>query len=108
MEDAQEHARMIDAVLAEKKQVKKWVKEYNLTGIISDNRIGVFNKKVQSVFVTHQLNVLSGNTTWSRLHQQAMRKFDECWVPDWEEKPNLTGKLGHVKKADFPIKYLGP
>jgi uncharacterized protein (TIGR00661 family) len=102
--------RMIDAVLAEKKQIKKWVKEYNLTGIISDNRIGVFNKKVQSVFVTHQLNVLSGNTTWfsSRLHQQAMRKFDECWVPDWEEKPNLTGKLGHVKKADFPIKYLGP
>jgi UDP:flavonoid glycosyltransferase YjiC (YdhE family) len=102
--------RMIDAVLAEKKQVKKWVREYNLTGIISDNRLGVFNKKVYSVFVTHQLNVLSGNTTWfsSKIHQQAIRKFDECWVPDWEEKPNLTGKLGHSKDADFPIKYLGP
>ena len=102
--------KMIEAILAEKKMVKKWVKEFNLIGIISDNRLGVFNKNVQSVFITHQLNVLTGNTTWltSMLHQQAIDKFDECWVPDFEEEPNLTGKLGHLKKDLFKVKYIGP
>lgn len=102
--------KMIEAVLEEKKIVKKWVKEFNLIGIISDNRLGVFNKKVQSVFITHQLNVLTGNTTWitSKLHQQVINKFDECWVPDFEDEPNLTGKLGHLKKPLFKLKYIGP
>jgi len=101
---------MIEAVLNEKKLVKSWVKKYDLVGIISDNRLGVFSKKVQSVFITHQLNVLTGNTTWisSKMHQQVIKKYDECWVPDFEEKPNLTGKLGHMKKPDPRIKYIGP
>ena len=101
--------RMIEAVLAEKKMVRGWVKEYELSGIISDNRLGVFSKKVSSVFITHQLNVLTGNTSWltSKLHQMAIRKFDECWVPDFEKTPNLTGKLGHLDKPGFNIKYIG-
>lgn len=102
--------KMIEAILEEKKIVKKWVKEYNLVGIISDNRLGVFNKKVQSVFITHQLNVLTGNTTWltSKMHQHIVKKFDECWVPDFEDEPNLTGKLGHLKNSDLKLKYIGP
>ncbi len=101
---------MMEAILEEKKTVKRWVKEYNLCGIISDNRLGVFSKKVYSVFVTHQLNVLTGNTTWisSKLHQHIIKKFDECWVPDYEDDPNLTGKLGHLKKPLDHIKYIGP
>jgi len=101
---------MIEAVLDEKKRIKEWVKTYDLVGIISDNRLGVFSKKIQSVFITHQLNVITGNTTWisSKLHQQVIKKFDECWVPDFEEKPNLSGKLGHLKNPDSHIKYIGP
>ena len=102
--------KMMDAILNEKKIVKKWVKEFQLLGIISDNRLGVFSKKVSSVFITHQLNVLTGNTTWitSKLHQHIIKKYDECWVPDYEEAPNLTGKLGHLKTPLDHIKYIGP
>lgn len=101
---------MIDAILEEKKIVKKWVKEYNLIGVISDNRLGVFSKKVHSVFITHQLNVLTGTTTWitSKLHQHIIKKYDECWVPDFEDEPNLTGKLGHLNSTYAHIKYIGP
>ncbi|AWA28965.1 glycosyltransferase [Flavobacterium magnum] len=100
---------MIEAVLAEKKMVKQWVKQYNLYGIISDNRLGVFSKKVPSVFITHQLNVLTGNTSWltSKLHQAAIKKFTECWVPDFQKSPNLSGKLGHLDHPDFRIRYIG-
>ncbi|WP_333599246.1 glycosyltransferase [Flavobacterium sp.] len=102
--------KMIEAVLSEKKIVKKWIPEYNLQGIISDNRLGVYSKKIPSVFITHQLNVLSGKTTWisSKLHQYFIQKFTECWVPDIKEKPNLTGKLGHLKTTHLQLKYIGP
>ncbi len=102
--------KMIQAIWNEKKKVKKWIKKYEIDGIISDNRLGVYSKKVPSIFITHQLNVMTGNTTWitSKLHQNIIKKFDECWVPDFEGTPNLTGKLGHIKKADFDLKYIGP
>lgn len=101
--------KTINAILSEKQLIKKWVKEYDLKGIISDNRLGVHSKKVPSVFMTHQLTVLSGKTTWisSKLHQFFIRKFDECWVPDIEKTPNLTGKLGHLKNSNLNIKYIG-
>ena len=102
--------KIIASILKEKKIVKNWVKEYRLIGIISDNRLGVFSKKVHSVFITHQLNVLTGYTTWisSKMHQHIIKKYDECWVSDWEEKQNLSGKLGHLRNPNFKIKYIGP
>ncbi len=101
--------RTLMAMHAEKKLVEKWIADYNLIGIISDNRLGVHCKKVPSVFITHQLNVLSGNTTWltSKLHQFYIRKFDECWVPDVNESVNLTGQLGHLKSTSLNLKYIG-
>ncbi len=106
----QNFPKMMKAVLNEKKMVKKWVKKYDIDGIISDNRLGVFSKKVPSVFITHQLNVMTGNTTWitSKLHQHIIKKYKECWVPDVEETPNLTGTLGHLETTDLKLKYIGP
>ena len=102
--------KIFGAMLEEKKLTKQWVKNYKLDGIISDNRLGVRSKKVPSVFITHQLNVLTGNTTWitSKLHQMVINKFTECWVPDNQKTPNLTGKLGHLKSPNTKIKYIGP
>ena len=102
--------KMIAAILQEKKIVKKWVELYQLSGIISDNRLGVRNKNVPSVFITHQLNVLTGNTTkiTTKLHLNIINKFDACWVPDFKDKPNLTGKLGHLTKTPSNVSYIGP
>jgi uncharacterized protein (TIGR00661 family) len=102
--------KMMEAIYKERKLVKKWVKEYGISGIISDNRLGIYSKKVPSVFITHQLNVLTGNTSWitSKLHQYIIKKYDECWVPDVAEIPNLTGKLGHLENPHFKINYIGP
>jgi len=98
------------AITEEKKMMKKLMKTRDFCGIISDNRFGVYSKKVPSVFITHQLNVLSGQTTWlsSKIHQLVIKKFDECWVPDMAKKPNLSGKLGHLKHSSLPLKYIGP
>ncbi|SFB13411.1 conserved hypothetical protein [Flavobacterium swingsii] len=102
--------KMVSAILSEKKRIKKIIKEYDISGVISDNRLGVRNKKIPSVFITHQLNVMTGNTTWltSKMHQYIIKKYDECWVPDVNTIPNLTGKLGHLEEDIKTVKYIGP
>lgn len=97
-------------MIAENKLVAQLVKKRKIHGIISDNRFGVRNTEVPSVYITHQLNVLTGNTTFfsSKLHQDIIKKFNACWVPDVADKvDNLSGKLGHPKRP-FPVHYIGP
>jgi uncharacterized protein (TIGR00661 family) len=102
--------KIMNAINTEKKVIKTILKKHNICGIISDNRFGVFSKTIPSVYITHQLNVLSGSTTWfsSKMHQKIIKKFDECWIPDIEGKSNLSGKLGHLKNHDLRLKYIGP
>ncbi|WP_100611079.1 glycosyltransferase [Confluentibacter lentus] len=102
--------KILKAIKAEKKATKHIVKTNDIVGIISDNRLGVYSKKVPSVIMTHQLNVLSGNTTWlsTLLHKKFIKHFDACWVPDFEDDNNLSGKLGHDNSIEIPIKYIGP
>jgi uncharacterized protein (TIGR00661 family) len=102
--------KMIEAIREEKRIVKKWIEKHNINGIISDNRLGVFSKKIPSVFITHQLKVMTGNTTWitSKIHQHIIKKYNACWVPDINAKLNLTGKLGHLENNKLKVRYLGP
>lgn len=103
-------SKTIKAIRKEKIIVETWINKYGINGIISDNRLGVFSKKVPSVYITHQLNVLTGNTTWltSKMHQYVIKKYTECWVPDLAGSQNLSGELGHVDHLNCPIKYIGP
>ena len=97
------------AVKKEQKIVDEIIEKEQIVGVISDNRFGVYSKKVPSVYITHQLNVLSGNTTFitSKIHQKIWKKFDECWIPDVATKSNLSGKLGHLQNDNFNLKYMG-
>lgn len=102
--------KMFRAIRKEKALVQKIVENYEIQGIISDNRLGVFSKNVTSVFITHQLNVLSGKTSWitTKIHSHFIAKFNQCWVPDIAKFPNLSGKLGHLKKPLKNTIYIGP
>ena len=102
--------KILKNIKAEKQATKQLVNDYDISGIISDNRFGVYHKDVPSVFMTHQLQVLSGSTTWfsTKMHQRVIKKFDECWVPDNRDEPNLSGQLGHIESDNILTKYLGP
>lgn len=102
--------KIANAIKAEKRATKLFIENNNIDGIISDNRFGVYSKQVPSVFITHQLHVLSGTTTWfsTKLHEKFIKKFDRCWVPDVEGKPNLSRKLGHPDTFEIPTEYIGP
>lgn len=93
---------------AERKCIENYIDKHDdVVGIISDNRFGVRSGKIPSVYITHQLNVLSGGATFltSFIHQRVIKKFDECWIPD-EEGGRFSGKLSKSKKK-LNQKYIG-
>lgn len=96
------------AIKLERKLVESLVVSEKLTGIISDNRMGVRSDKIPSIYITHQINVYSGCTTFltSKIHQYYIHQFDECWVPDVEGANGLSGMLSG-KKLKIPKKHLG-
>lgn len=102
--------KMFKAVIKERKITADIIKTYAIEGIISDNRLGVFSSQIPSVFITHQLNVLSGKTSWltTQVHSKFISKFNQCWVPDNESEVNLTGELGHLSKPLKNVIYIGP
>ena len=101
---------ILKTIKKEKKVIEDVVKKNTILGIISDNRFGVRHKNIPSVFITHQLQVLSGSTTWlsTKIHKTIISKFDDCWIPDYEGEKNLSGILGHAENLNVPLKYLGP
>ncbi|MBO9618755.1 MAG: glycosyl transferase family 28 [Niabella sp.] len=102
------------AIKKEHQWLKKAVHSYQIDGIISDNRFGLYHKTVPSVFITHQLNIqtpfgrLTGGLT-RRINYSRINKFTHCWIPDFKEYPGLAGVLSHPPKMPaIPCNYIGP
>ena len=100
-------------IYAENRWLKKAVKANRIDAIISDNRMGLFHKKIPAVYITHQLTIKTGDrfteNIAQKIHYHFINKFNACWVPDTEGEPDLAGALSHpaiLPKA--PIIYLGP
>lgn len=101
--------KLIKTIAQEKARVEEIHRKENLSGIISDNRFGLRSEKVPSVYITHQLKVLSGATSFisTTLHQQLVSKFDQCWVPDYSTN-ELAGDMSKSKDKTGFVKYIGP
>jgi epoxyqueuosine reductase len=96
--------------------LKRAIKKYNISTVISDNRYGLWNKNIKSIIITHQLFIkLPKRIKFLEkiLHtktQKLINKFDECWVPDFkDEHISLSGELSHgMIKSYKKIKYINP
>ena len=99
---------IVRAVHKERLLIQEYIHQNpNVVGIISDNRFGCYYTKIPSVYITHQLNVLSGFLTpvTSFFHRRVIRKYNECWIPD-EENSLYSGKLSRSSK-NLNQKYIG-
>lgn len=95
----------------EHKVLKELVKEYRVDAVISDNRYGLHHPELPCVFITHQLFIRSPRPFrgWlRRIVRGFVKQYSECWVPDFEGDPNLSGKLAHGKSLQKNVRYIGP
>jgi uncharacterized protein (TIGR00661 family) len=105
-----ESFRIQKVIKQERRRTEEIVEQYGITGIISDNRFGVRSNRLnKNIFITHQINVLSGRFTFlsSFINRQYLKKFDQCWIPDYEGPTNLSGKLGHPRNLPDNCRYIG-
>lgn len=94
--------------------LKSIIKKYNIDAVISDNRFGLWNKTVPSVFITHQVmvkcpeNLKFLEPILHRISRFFINKYDECWVPDFQGRENLSGDLAHGYPLPENAFYIGP
>lgn len=106
-------SKISSAIKREHTELEKIVEENNIDIVFSDNRYGCRSKKAYSVFMTHQLNIQAPpGFKWAEplisiKNKKFISEFDECWVPDFDGKENLSGVLSHPHKFE-KIKYIGP
>lgn len=100
--------------------LKAILQEEHFDQVISDNRPGLYNKQVECIYITHQLQIRLTKTwqwaeaTASRIHARMYTRFNKVWVPDYEDiNHSLAGELSHPsnlrlsrKKTEF--QYIGP
>ena len=102
--------KMISAIKKEHALLENLVENKKIDAVISDNRYGLWNKRIPSAIITHQLNIQApvGNNILSKTIQKYITQFDECWVPDYKGEENLSGALSHPTPKYLHVKYIGP
>jgi len=88
-------------IFREHRWLKKLLKTEHFDRVISDNRFGMWNKHVHSVYISHQLMIkmprelkILEPIAWL-IHRSFITRYDECWIPDVKEKGGLSGDLSH-------------
>ena len=102
--------RIRKVVSMEHKKVQEIVRKEKASGIISDNRFGVWSKQVPSIYLTHQLSVKAGwmSSLASLWHQRMISKFDRCWVCDLKGEDSLAGELSSNHEKLKNLDWIGP
>ncbi len=104
--------RIKSAVKAEHLWLAKNQAIYQWDVVISDNRYGLFHHQLESVIITHQVNIKTGMGNWADkivcwVNRYYIKKFDRCWIPDQRGSINLAGELSHGTIPANAI-YIGP
>ncbi len=102
--------KILRGIKNEHNELDKIIDEHHIDVVISDNRYGCWNKKVKSIFITHQLMVKTpfGEKLLHNKIQNFIKNFDECWIPDYEDENNLSGDLSHKYPIPSNAFFIGP
>jgi UDP:flavonoid glycosyltransferase YjiC (YdhE family) len=104
---------MIFSAFREHHLLHKAVIRFGIDEVISDNRYGLYCRHTYNIIVTHQISpVLPRFFHWAeyllyRFIRNRINRFQECWIPDYADANNLTGKLSHRFKLPENAKYIG-
>lgn len=103
--------KILLAIYKEHIWVKKVVKKYFIDAVVADNRFGLYRPGVPCVYITHQLLIKTGNfiseQVLQKIHFGFIKKYTTCWIPDFEAKENIAGKLSHPDMPLINTSYIG-
>lgn len=107
--------KFLNNIRKEHKQIEQIVIQKNISAVISDNRYGAWSNRVPSIFITHQVFIAIPdhlkflNPVVHKLNHYFIKKYDQCWIPDFAGPDNLSGDLSHKKPLpEKKFKFIGP
>ncbi len=105
--------KILKAIKTEKNALQQILKKYRIDMVISDNRFGLSTKDTKCIYITHQIMI---KMPWFlkfmeypvyKIHKKYIEKYDECWIPDIENKPNIAGDLTTKYPLPRNSKHIG-
>jgi hypothetical protein len=104
---------IVTGILKEHLWLNNLLKKEHFDQVISDNRFGMWNKRVHSIYITHQIMVkMPAGLKFMEplvhlIHKGFINRYDECWIPD-AEKNGLSGDLSHKYPIPRNASFIGP
>ena len=104
--------RLRNTIKKENQWLNKAINEHHIDLVISDNRYGLYSKKIPCIFITHQLTI-KAPFEWlekmiQRINYSYINQYNSCWVPDVAGEPNAAGSLSHpVLLPGTEVHYIG-
>jgi UDP:flavonoid glycosyltransferase YjiC (YdhE family) len=100
-------------IFREHYRLKKIIDEHAIDIVISDNRFGLWNRKVTTVYVTHMplipfpkpfgfLEIIG-----ILIHRSVIKKYSLCFIPDLPGDLNVSGRLSHGIKLPDNVRFIG-
>ncbi|MFZ1785195.1 MAG: glycosyltransferase [Ferruginibacter sp.] len=105
--------KLLSRIYSERRWLKKTIRLHQIDAVISDNRLGLSNPNIPCIYITHQLQIKTGNRltekTARKIHYHFINRYKACWIPDSSGDINLAGELSHPSVLPkTPVSYLGP
>jgi UDP-N-acetylglucosamine transferase subunit ALG13 len=104
---------LVFQIVSEHFRLKKIIRENQIDILISDNRFGLWNRNIKTVYVTHQPRIPFPEKLrfleWTGIvfHRFFIRRYSFCFIPDLPGKLNVSGRLSHDVKLPGNVKYIG-
>jgi len=100
-------------IILEHYMLKRIIRDYSIDIVISDNRIGLWNSGIKTVFITHQLRIpfpepfVFLEFIGIRINRLIIKKYSWCFIPDLDGELNVSGRLSHGFKLPGNARYIG-
>ena len=94
-------------------KLKKLIREYNFDIVISDSRTGLWNRGIKTVLITHMPRIPYPRgirfleNTIIPLARRVINRYSYCYIPDFAEESNISGKLSHNLKLTDNTRFIG-
>jgi len=104
---------LIYCTISEHFRLKKIIRRYAIDIIISDNRFGLWNKNITSVYVTHMPRIPMPKPfrfmeiIGILFHRAVIKRYTLCFIPDLPGDLNLTGRLSHGVILPENVRFVG-
>lgn len=100
-------------IAREHNRLKSIITGNEIDAVISDNRFGLWNRKIITVYVTHMPRIPFPfpfrflEPVGIALHRLIIKRYNHCWIPDLPGEENISGRLSHSVVLTSNTRFTG-